>query len=201
MEDKEIRSYTVEFRANDEGKLIGYASVFNQWSDDLGGFREKVRPGAFSKTIKEADIRALFNHEANYVLGRNKSGTLALEEDNKGLLVTIDPPETQWAKDLSTSIRRGDIDQMSFSFKTVRDEWNDEDRNDIKRELVEVRLFDVSPVTYPAYPQTSIAVRAKIEGLNAEADDSEAKPAPEDDFHPGTLRLRRELLQKQMFNS
>lgn len=203
--EKETRSYQVEFRARDDGKIVGYASVFNQWSEDLGGFREKVKQGAFAKTIKEADIRALFNHDSNYVLGRNKAGTLQLEEDAKGLLVTIDPPDTQWARDLSTSIKRGDIDQMSFGFRTIRDEWNDKDRNQITRELVEVELFDVSPVTYPAYPQTSVAVRAKVEELTASDSDAteeaEAESTPGDDSHLDVVRLKKKLLREQMFNS
>lgn len=149
----------IEVRKGEKRKIVGYASVFNTWSEDLGGFREMVKPGAFTKTIKESDVRALFNHDSNYVLGRNQAGTLLLEEDAKGLKIEIDPPDTQWARDLGVSIDRGDISQMSFSFSTVKDEWNTKDgQND--RSLVEVRLFDVSPVTYPAYPQTVVGVRS-----------------------------------------
>lgn len=158
--DKEIRYFNIELRADsEEPKITGHAAVFNQWSEDLGGFREIIRPGAFAKTIKEADVRALFNHDPNYVLGRNKAGTLRLEEDKKGLAIEIDPPDTQWARDLTTSIQRGDIDQMSFGFRTVKDKWGDDGETN-QRELLEVELFDVSPVTYPAYPQTSVGVRS-----------------------------------------
>jgi len=160
--DREERTFSIEMRVSkDEGrKISGYASVFNQWSDDLGGFREIVRPGAFKKTIKEADVRALFNHDPNYVLGRNKAGTLQLEEDDKGLKIDIDPPDTQWARDLSTSIERGDIDQMSFGFRTVKDKWSGSEEGKTDRELLEVELFDVSPVTYPAYPTTTVSIRS-----------------------------------------
>ena len=159
--EREERTFAIELRVEgkEKRKITGYASVFNQWSEDLGGFREIVRPGAFKKTIKEADVRALFNHDPNYVLGRNKAGTLQLEEDDKGLKIDIDPPDTQWARDLTTSIERGDIDQMSFGFRTVKDSWGEEDDKNT-RELLEVELFDVSPVTYPAYPTTVVGVRS-----------------------------------------
>lgn len=160
MEIREERVFPLELRLSDDKKKIrGYAAVFNQWSEDLGGFREKIRQGAFAKTIKEADVRALFNHDPNYVLGRNKAGTLSLSEDDKGLAIEVDPPDTQWARDLLVSIDRGDINQMSFGFSTIKDEWAGKD-GDTTRELVEVKLYDVSPVTYPAYPQTSVGVRS-----------------------------------------
>jgi len=167
---KEIRTVPIELRIEgDESKKIkGHAAVFDKWSEDLGGFREKIRPGAFKKTIKEADVRALFNHDPNFVLGRNKAGTLELSEDEKGLAISIEPPDTQWARDLTTSIERGDIDQMSFGFRTVKDQWTTpQDGKENQRELLEVELFDVSPVTFPAYPQTDVGVRSiDVDELN-----------------------------------
>lgn len=150
--------------AESEGRQVieGHAAVFNSWSETLGGifpFKEKVRCGAFKASIEKDDIRALFNHDANHVLGRNRAGTLELIEDEKGLFVRIYPPDTQWARDLQTSIARGDITQMSFGFIVESDEWNTENGVDT-RELVEVKLFDVSPVTFPAYAQTDVGVRA-----------------------------------------
>ena len=111
------------------------------------------------KSLDTDDIRALFNHDPNYVLGRNKSGTLELREDEQGLLVRIKPPNTQWARDLQVSIERGDINQMSFGFTVEEDEWRSEDGYDV-RELRKVKLYDVSPVTYPAYTATDVGVRA-----------------------------------------
>lgn len=154
----ERRYLPVEMRVGPEGTIEGYAAVFNQWAD-LGFFREKVRAGAFKKTIKEADIRALFNHDPNYVLGRNKAKTLDLAEDKHGLHFRIDPPNTNWANDLATSIKRDDINQASFGFATIRDQWN-HDTDPAERELVEVRLFDVSVVTFPAYEQTAVTARS-----------------------------------------
>lgn len=145
-----------------EPVIEGYASVFDSWSEELGGnspFREKVVKGAFEETIQKDDIRALFNHDANYVLGRNKAGTLTLEEDDKGLRVRITPPNTQWAKDLLVSIKRGDITQMSFGFTVILDRWSYENNTDV-RELLKVKLFDVSPVTFPAYTQTECGIRS-----------------------------------------
>jgi len=157
---KELRSYPVELRASKEDeKLVGHSAVFEQLSEDLGGFREKIRAGAFAESIGQDDIRALFNHDSNFVLGRNKNKTLELEEDDTGLKVSIQPPDTQWARDLMFSVARGDINQMSFAFETLIDEWDESGVIPI-RTLVRAKLYDVSVVTYPAYPQTSVGVRS-----------------------------------------
>jgi HK97 family phage prohead protease len=142
--------------------IRGHAAVFNQLSDDLGGFREQIVPGAFSEAIERDDVRALVNHESSKVLGRNKSGTLRMSEDATGLLVEIDPPDTSYARDLLESMRRGDITQMSFGFgvKPGGQDWAKDDEGRTIRTLKKLRLFDVSPVTYPAYPQTDVAVRS-----------------------------------------
>jgi HK97 family phage prohead protease len=141
----------------DESPVIkGYAAVFDKLMP-IYDFKEKIRKGAFARTINNADIRALVNHDPNYVLGRRKSETLSLAEDEKGLAVEIKPPDVQWARDLMVSMRRGDISQMSFGFESIKDEWTDDRK---ERTLVEVKLFDVSVVTFPAYPQTSAKVRS-----------------------------------------
>lgn len=154
----ERRYLPVEFRVDQDGVIEGYAAVFNQWSEDLGYFREMIRQGAFAKTIKESDIRALFNHDPNYVLGRNKAGTLDLAEDDHGLQFRVNPPDATWARDLQESIKREDINQASFAFRAIRDNW-DHDAEPVERELVELHLYDVSVVTYPAYPQTQVSAR------------------------------------------
>ena len=121
---KELRVIDEIPDSGTESAIEGYASVFDSWSEELGGnspFREKVVKGAFEETIQKDDIRALFNHDPNYVLGRNIAGTLTLEEDDKGLKVRIVPPSTSWAKDLMISIKRGDITQMSFGFTVILD--------------------------------------------------------------------------------
>ena len=164
-DELERRSWnTAELRAEPpEGGglpvIVGRAAVFDALSEDLGGFRERVAPGAFAATIAEDDIRALINHSPDYVLGRNRAGTLKLAEDGEGLSVRITPPDTSYARDLIASIERGDMSGMSFGFRTITDEWNMEDGETV-RTLKAVRLFDVSAVTFPAYPQTDVAVRA-----------------------------------------
>jgi HK97 family phage prohead protease len=159
---------TGELRAvREEGKptrLRGHAAVFGEYSEDLGGFREVIQKGAFARAVREDDVRALWNHESAMVLGRNTAGTLRLEEDDVGLLVEIDLPDTQAGRDALVSVERGDVSQMSFGF-LLRDwakdqKWGKDAEGDLVRTLLEVELFDVSPVTYPAYPQTDVAVRS-----------------------------------------
>jgi len=133
-------------------------------SEDLGGFREQIAPGAFS-TVKTDDVRALFNHKPDYVLGRNTAGTLNITEDAKGLRVEILPPDTAWATDLMASMKRGDINQMSFGFFTRADTWDSVNGETI-RTLIDVELFDVSVVTFPAYSETTVDVRALDKAKN-----------------------------------
>jgi HK97 family phage prohead protease len=151
--------------------IIGHAAVFNSLSEMLWGFREMIAPGAFRDAILVSDVRALLNHEPSFVLGRKKNGTLKLWEDERGLAIDIDPPETQWANDLLVSIGRGDIDQMSFGFTVGEDRWEEID-GEMRRTILRVdELFDVSPVTFPAYPETDAALRVwfaeRIEKLKA----------------------------------
>ena len=192
----------VEIRTDENGrppKLVGYAVVFNSLSDDLGWFREQIRPGAFANSIKTSDIRALWNHNPDYVLGRNRAGTLMLEEDEKGLRIEINPPDTTWAKDLMQSISRGDVDQMSFGFRTKQDEWDERDPKNVIRTLLEVDLFDVSPVTYPAYPATSIGVRSAKEIFDSHAAAQRSNKAAEiADDQEVNLRYRLQLLSRDL---
>ncbi len=185
----------VELRVEGEGdepkRLVGHAAVFNSLSEDLGGFRERVAPGAFAASLAGDDIRALFNHDPNQVLGRNRAGTLKLAEDDTGLAIAITPPDTQAGRDLTVSIERGDVSQMSFGFRTLSDEWSMEDGDQV-RTLKAVRLFDVSPVTFPAYPQTDVALR----GLETwKAAQAEAEKKPEATASPA--RNRAEARQRQ----
>lgn len=147
-----------------EPKLVGYAATFNTLSEVMWGFREKIAKGAFADSIQRDDIRMLWNHDPNYVLARNTSGTLKLWEDDKGLGFEATPPDTQWARDLVTSIKRRDISDNSFGFGVANREedesWESKDGMQL-RTLLKVKLYDVSAVTYPAYPQTQIFVRAK----------------------------------------
>jgi hypothetical protein len=186
-----LREMRVAAAPDGKRKLEGYAAVFDVLSEPMWGFREKIAKGAFTKTIGEADIRALFNHDPNYVLGRNAAGTLSLAEDENGLAIVIFPPDNQWARDLLVTIERGDVNQMSFSFNVVREEWlNLEDGTTI-RTIKEAKLWDVSPVTYPAYPQTSINARSALDLIGAAM--RHFKPG---EVEPAALVLLRDFLGK-----
>ena len=189
---QERRTLHSEFRVEqreDGKKLIrGHAAVFNS-ETDLGWFRERIAPGAFSESIGKDDVRALFNHDSNFVLGRNKAGTLVMREDERGLYVEIDPPDTQAARDLVTSIERGDISQMSFGFQTIKDSWeSDENEKKDLRTLEKVKLWDVSPVTFPAYQETDVAVRSHDCWSQSKAESLKYKP-----FKTALLRRRLAL--------
>jgi len=179
MPQREERSFAVDELRTDGGDgeqrmLKGHAAVFNKFTE-LYGFKEKIAPGAFASTL-DADVRALFNHDPNIVLGRTKNGTLRMEEDKRGLAVEIDMPDTTIANDLTVSIERGDISQMSFGFRVLREEWDEKPKTPV-RTLHEVELFDVSPVTFPAYPQTKVAVRS-ADQVFAEYKESREAPEP-----------------------
>lgn len=149
--------------------IEGYAAVFNSPTDIGGWFTEVIAPGAFSKAIAEnGDIRALFNHDWNNVLGRTKSGTLHLSEDNRGLKFEVDLPNTSVARDLAESLKRGDISQCSFGFIPTVEEW-DYSIEPVKRTITEVELFEVSVVSIPAYEDTEVSlVRDKELGKEVE---------------------------------
>lgn len=182
MSDKERRVLPVERlevrEASEESKPVieGYAAVFDSLSLDLGGFRERIAPGAFTRSVAENDIRALWDHDSKYVLGRNKAGTLALGEDERGLRIAVIPPNTVWATDLVQSIRRGDVNQMSFGFYVRQDEWEDTP-DGLVRTLRDVDLFDVSIVSYPAYVETSAEARARASEHRPGAADIESERA------------------------
>ena len=156
-EKRSIAYSNLEVRAENDGRtLIGYAAVWDSPSEFMG-FTEYVKRGAFSKTLNDgADVRLLIDH-VGVPLARSKSGTLALEEDERGLRVEaeLDPMNPDAARIMS-AMKRGDLSQMSFAFRTVKDSWN-ADRS--VRELREVQLFDVSVVTFPAYEQTVAELR------------------------------------------
>jgi len=161
----ERRTFTiknVEARQAEDGtmRLSGYAAVFNNDSVPLP-FIERIAPGAFRKTLTETpDVRLLINHEG-LPLARTKNGTLRLNEDETGLYMDADLPDTQAARDLYTLVERGDVDQMSFAFRVIRQKWNE---GRTERTLTELSLADgdVSVVTYPAYPTTTVEAREEL---------------------------------------
>ncbi|WP_100961049.1 HK97 family phage prohead protease [Bosea sp. FBZP-16] len=157
----------VEKRAADDKRtLSGYAAVFN--SDTAIGdyFVERVAPGAFANTIK-GDIRALVDHDWGRVIGRTKSGTLRLVEDERGLKIEVDIPNTTDGNDLWELVERGDISGMSFGFRVTKQSWDETGDTPI-RTIEAVELFEVSAVAFPAYDDTSIGKR-DLEAARAEA--------------------------------
>lgn len=149
-------------RVGDVTKLVGHAAVFDKLSVDLGGFRERIKRGAFKESLADEDVLAFFNHDSSMVLGRVSAGTLTVREDKVGLLMEVEPPDVTWANDMLRSIERGDIRQMSFGFDTIDDNWGHEDE-ELIRTLLKVRLREVSIVAMPAYPDTDVAIRSMTE--------------------------------------
>jgi hypothetical protein len=174
---------TVELRAAAEGSsspgtLHGYAAVYNRYSEDLGMFREKIAPGAFDQAAARCDVRALVNHDVNLLLGRTSAGTLRLIPDAAGLRVEVDLPDTTAGRDVAESVRRRDLVGQSFSFTILEDSW--EFSGDVPiRTLEQIdELFDIGPVTFPAYTDTSAAVRAfaaQVEQRTAAAAEASAQ--------------------------
>jgi HK97 family phage prohead protease len=145
------------------GTLVGYAAVFDKWSEKLGWFREIIRSGAFADSLEAgADVRALVNHDTGRIIGRSSAKTLRIKEDDTGLKVEIDLPDTNDGRDLATSVERGDISGMSFGFEVLEDRWThkEESADTDERELLKIDLFEVSAVPFPAYPDTSLAKRS-----------------------------------------
>ena len=152
--------FRVESRDGEPTRITGYAAVYNALSHDLGGFRERILPGTFTRSLREQpDVRALVEHNDMLLLGRTKAGTLKITEDERGLAVEITPPDTTVGRDLIENIRLGNLDGMSFRFNTVKDAWNKTDDGTV-RDLADVDLIEVSVVSVPAYPDTEVAVRS-----------------------------------------
>jgi HK97 family phage prohead protease len=147
---------------SEDGKrtLSGYAAVFNSLSEDMGGWREQILPGAFSKCLAgNPDIVCLRDHNPSMILGRTTSGTLRVTQDEVGLRFECDLPDTTQANDLVTSLERKDINGCSFGFYCTRDNWHEDDGLEV-RDVIEADVFDCSVVTYPAYPATSVSLRS-----------------------------------------
>ncbi|MBX8942565.1 HK97 family phage prohead protease [Lysinibacillus sp. K60] len=164
---KEIRTLDIQglqtrSQGDNESNVIeGYAAVFNSPTDIWGMFTEIIAPGAFADAIaSNDDIRALFNHDWNNVLGRTKSGTLRLSEDARGLKFEVDLPNTTLARDLSESLRRGDISQCSFGFVPTSETWDYEPEIPV-RTINTVELHEISVVSIPAYEDTEVSLRSK----------------------------------------
>jgi HK97 family phage prohead protease len=175
----EQRAYDGELKAAVEGRTVeGYASVFNSMSEDLGGFREIILPNAFSDVL-DNDVRALYNHDSNYLLARTTSGTLELKEDEKGLYYRFEMPNTSYGNDMLELFRRGDLSQSSFGFTVEKDSWRMEDGQHVRYIERVGSLFDVSPVVFPAYNQASSGLRSAEPNGESEAEEARETPTEE----------------------
>lgn len=168
----EVRANSARFEiraagAGDDGRtVVGYAAVFNSETDICGYWTEIVAPGAFARSLRENDVVALYDHSTGRVIGRMSAKTLRIEEDDKGLKVEIDLPDTTDGRDLAVLIERGDVTGMSFGFCTRKQEW-DETVDPPKRTILDVDLLEVTITAFPQYSDTEIGLRS-LEGARKE---------------------------------
>ena len=196
----------VELRKREDGKpvIAGVAAVYYDGSRDTEyelwpGVRERIQPGAFKRILGEGpDVRGLYNHDPNHVLGRTSKGTMTLRSTERGLEYEIEPPDTQGARDVMELLRRGDVDGSSFGF-TIKSETRVEDGDETIYELADFgKLFDVGPVTFPAYEATSAGLRSMQTGRERperrapEPKETETQEEPPDP--DAELRARAEAL-------
>ena len=162
MNNRERRSLNDNpITANEEGKFTGLAAVFDRPSEDLGGFVEYIDKRAFENVLAEnPDVVAVWNHNENELLGRTKSGTLRLWTTDEGLHYELDAPNTSLGRDLRELAARGDVTSSSFAFTVEKQKWEKRDGKKIRRITQIGKLFDVSLVTVPAYPDATVALRS-----------------------------------------
>ena len=155
----EIRT-AASFGSLSSGKLRGYAAVFDAPAD-LGEFIEVVKPGAFTKTLQDADVRALYDHARGDILGRTRSGTLRLQQDSRGLAFELDLPDTTLGRDLAVLVERRDVGGCSFGFRCASggDRWEVR-AGKVHRELVDVELHEITLTAWPAYRETEVVKRS-----------------------------------------
>ena len=195
----EKRYFNIETRTEkrEDGSttITGHAAVFNKLSSDLGGFREIIAPNAFESVLSD-DVRALINHDPNLLLARTTSGTLNLEQTNEGLQYSFDVPDTTYGRDLIISMERSDISQSSFAFTIEEDSWETTEDGEIRTINKVKQLYDVSPVTYPAYPSADDLTLAK-RSLALHKEKEENKKQEKDLVQRSLVALKIELKKRK----
>jgi HK97 family phage prohead protease len=201
------RSAPCEFRPEqqEEGKMRadGVAILYEDptvlYEDDSIRYEEIISHGAAAGSLSEDDIRAVWNHNYDIVLGRNSAGTLALDEQEDGVHVGIDFPDSQEGRDKFESVKRGDVNQMSFGFDILKETVTDDrsgDKRIIRSRVERIKIWEVSPVTFPAYENTSINARDRVSTLN---DKAAALSSAED--HTSEVRSREiEIMRMRSIN-
>ncbi|QNG61784.1 HK97 family phage prohead protease [Bacillus sp. PAMC26568] len=155
----------IELREDDDGKrtITGYAVKWEMKSHPMGyfmRFKEQFKKGAFTESLTKDDQRALWSHDTSKVLGRTKNGTLRLYEDDIGLRFELDLPNNTQGNDAYESIKRGDVDGVSFGFRMRKQEWDESDPDNVVRTVMQADLMEISPVGFPAYPDSQVAARS-----------------------------------------
>lgn len=203
----------IEVRALEDGApvLAGYAVRFNAWSSPMVDgrgrkFKERVSPTAFDRALSgNPDVRALWNHNADFPLGRTGNGTLTLRKDSQGLRFELRPdPSTFWGASAVAAVRRGDVTGMSFAFLVAEngDTWARAEQDGLaQRTLLDTDLLEISPVSFPAYPQTSVQTRAMVPDFE-ESDGQEAGEIEQRDDESraavvGVLREQLDILRRR----
>jgi uncharacterized protein len=170
MPKSEIRELpeqsSIEIREEEDGKrtISGYAVKWEMKSHPLGfftRFREQFKKGAFAESLGKEDQRALWSHDTSKVLGRTKNGTLRLYEDDIGLRFELDLADTTLGDDAFKTIKRGDVDGVSFGFRMRKQEWDESDPDNVVRTISQADLFEISPVGFPAYPDSQVSARSE----------------------------------------
>jgi HK97 family phage prohead protease len=173
-------------------RISGYAATYTGLSEDLGGFRTRIAPGAFDGVLGKApDVRFLINHDPSLILGRTLSGTLRLGSDDRGLSFDADPPDTPMTAHYLEAIRRGDMDGCSFTCYIARDKWAEIGDETVRTILEVSQLFDVGPVSFPAFPDTSLSASLQASSDRARASFAAGRRGGK--TTAATLRLRLEV--------
>ena len=200
--EKRIFNIENRFETKEDGKevVIGYGSIFNSRSENLGNFYEYISPTAISQeTIERSDVRALINHDESLILARSTTGTLDLSIDEKGLRYEFEIPEgLSYGKDLAINMKNGNINQSSFAFTVADDEWStDDEGNDIRTITSIDKLYDVSPVTYAAYSQADSDLVVAQRGLAMYKEKKEIKEEEKDLVARSLAKLKIELIKRK----
>ena len=183
-----------EKREDGSTTITGHAAMYNNLSEDLGGFREKIAPNAFSDVLND-DVRALINHDPSLLLARTTSGTLKLDETDEGLQYSFQVPDTTYGRDLIISMERGDITQSSFAFTVEDDSWETTEDGEVRTINKVKRLYDCSCVTYPAYPDADDLTLAQ-RSLASHKEKEENKREEKDLVKRSLLKLKIELKKR-----